>query len=40
MGIPKRSSTHKQNKKFEKQFIRTTENLKRKGKTNKKLKTA
>ena len=38
MGIPKRSSTHKNNGKFKKQFDRTAENLKRKGKTNKKNK--
>ena len=38
MGLPKRVSTHKQNKKFEKQFLRTDENLKKKGKTNKKRK--
>lgn len=38
MGLPKRVSTHKQNKKFEKQFLRTDENLKKKGKTNKKKK--
>ena len=38
MAIPKRSSTHKQNGKYKKQFERTEENLKRKGKTNKKKK--
>lgn len=38
MGLPKRISTHRQNKKFEKQFLRTDENLKKKGKTNKKRK--
>jgi hypothetical protein len=38
MGLPRRITTHRQNKKYEKQFLRTEENLKRKGKTNKKKK--
>lgn len=34
MGVPKRSATKKE--KYKKQYIKTDENLKRKGKTNKK----